>query len=478
MEKSLIQIMLHFASVKGLNVSTELSEYRDLLFERYRITRTNSEKMHKRACRYLPGGDTRTATYFEPYPHFIDRGEGAFLFDIDGNKLVDFQNNYTSLIHGHAHKPTADAVSRQMKMGTAYSSPFELQIELAQIITERFENIDLVRFANSGTEANMQALRIARAFTGRMKILKNEGAYHGSTDVFEASVDPDLKKAGTPDNIHVLPDSMGVSPNALKDVLVVPFNDIERTEDVIKKHKNEIACMIIEPILGSAGQVLPETNYLKDIRELTKKYDILLIFDEIVTGRLSTGGAQKYYDITPDLTSLGKIIGGGTSIGAFGGREDIMSQYDPRRGKMYHSGTFNGNAVVMAAGIATMRDYDENAVTYVNRLGSQFKTGMQGIYEKMNLNIQINGIGSIYNILFTDRKVFNYRDVARSHENLNKLLNLGLLINGVFNAERGMFCMSTAMTEQDIDFALKKTEEIMSEMLPVIEESAPELICT
>ena len=268
---------------------------------------------------YMPGGDTRTATYFDPFPHYIEMGEGAYIYDVDGNKLLDFQNNYTSLIHGHAHKPTVDAVSVQIALGSAYTAPFELQTTLAKLLVDRFPGIELIRFTNSGTEANMHALRIARAYTGKAKIIKTEGGYHGTTDVFEASVDPNLKKAGSLDNIKVIPESRGVSENALKDVIVTPFNDVERTKKIIEANYKDVACFIIEPVMGSAGQITSLPEYLKAVRELTERYGILLIFDEVVTGRLSYGGAQELYGITPDITSLGKIIGGGTPVGAGAG---------------------------------------------------------------------------------------------------------------------------------------------------------------
>ena len=322
----------------------------------------------------------------------------------------------------------------------------------------------------------MHALRIARAYTGKAKIIKTEGGYHGTTDVFEASVDPNIKKAGTLDEIKVIPESRGVSANALKDVLVVPFNDIERTRKVIEENHKDVACIIIEPIMGSAGQITPDIEYLKFLREITTEYNIVLIFDEVVTGRLSLGGAQKHYGVTPDITSLGKIIGGGTPVGAFGGKKEIMEMYDPRQKKMYHSGTFNGNAVTMAAGLAAMSAYDQEAVDYVNMLGKKFKDGVLDIYGRLGLNMQVSGEGSIYNILFTDKKVTNYRDVAAAHEELNKILYLDLLTRGVFDAERGMFCMSTAMTESDVDLGLGTLEEALKDMLPVIGIEAPELL--
>lgn len=453
----------------------EVYDYLEKIKARYAEERPNSYKMHLQACKYLPGGDTRTATFFLPYPNFIDYGEGAYMYDVDGHKLLDFQNNYTSLIHGHAHKPTVDAVCEQIAKGSAYTAPFEKQVELAQLLTERFPCLDMVRFTNSGTEANMHALRIARAYTGKAKIIKTEGGYHGTTDVFEASVDPNIKKAGTLDQIKVIPESRGVSANALKDVLVVPFNDIERTKKVIEEHHQEVACMIIEPVMGSAGQITPDIEYLRFLREICTQYNIVFIMDEVVTGRLSLGGAEKHYGIIPDICTLGKIIGGGTPVGAFGGKEEIMKMYDPREKKMYHSGTFNGNAVTMAAGLATMQAYDQAAVDYVNDLGSRFKDGVLKIYDKLGLGMKISGVGSIYNTLFTNIDVKNYRDVATAHEELNKVLYMDLLTRGVFDAERGMFCMSTAMTEGDVDFGLEQIENSLRDMLPVIQKEAPEL---
>lgn len=454
---------------------TTKAEFLQELEIRYRSMHPMSEKLHEEACVYFPGGDTRTATFFSPFPHYISKGEGAYIFDVDGNKLLDFQNNYTSLIHGHAHPPTVAAVQKQIALGSAFTAPIELQTKLAKILVDRFPSVDLVRFTNSGTEANMHALRIARAFTGKVKIIKTEGGYHGTTDVFEASVDPNLKKAGSVDSIKALPESRGVSENALKDVLVTPFNDIERTRKVIEENYKETACLIIEPVMGSAGQITPTMEYLYAIRDLTKKYEMLLIFDEVVTARLSLGGAQKWFEVYPDITTFGKIIGGGVPIGAFGGRRDIMSLYDPREKKMYHSGTFNGNAISMAAGVAAMEDFGQTQIDKVNHLGKYFEGGLKHILTNIGLNIQVNGVGSIYNIVFSNSKVSNYRDMAVSFEKLNELLFLSLLTKGVFNAPRGMFCISTAMTQTDIDWGLSKIKESLEEMTPVIQEVAPEL---
>ena len=285
------------------------------------------------------------------------------------------------------------------------------------------------------------------------------------------TIDADLQ-----DDINVIPESLGVSKNALKDVIVVPFNDIENTRRVLAENADEVACVIIEPVMGSAGQITPDPEWLQALRQMTTEYNVLLIFDEVVTGRLSTGGAHKHYGIMPDLISLGKIIGGGIPVGAFGGRRDIMDIYDPRRHQMYHSGTFNGNAITMAAGYATMKAYDAEKVDYVNALGARFRDGILEIYRDLSINMQISGVGSIYNTLFTNKVVRNYRDVATAHEELNKILFVDLITRGVFNAERGMFAMNTAMTEGDVDFCLDAVRASLKDMLPIIAIEAPELV--
>jgi glutamate-1-semialdehyde 2,1-aminomutase len=453
-------------------------KYMQQLHKEFAFTRPRSKELYAQAARYMPGGDTRTATFFNPFPHFIASGQGAFIFDEDGHKLLDMQNNYTSLIHGHAHQETVNVVREQIGKGSAYTSPMAWQIKLSELLTRRFPGIDLVRFANSGTEANMHALRAARAYTGKAKIVKTEGGYHGTTDVFEASVDPNLKQAGALDKIKVLPASLGVSENALKDVLVVPFNNIELTKAVIDRNYQEIAAVIVEPVMASAGQIVAEQAYLKFLREITEHYKIVLIFDEVVTGRLAMGGAQEHFGVLPDLTTLGKIIGGGIPIGAFGGKAQVMEIYDPRVRKMYHSGTFNGNAISMAAGYATMSSFAEKQVAAINMLGSYFQTQAQFCLQRAGLSCQIIGVGSIYNTIFGDSPIKSYRDVALTPEHLNELLFMKLLMQGVFIAPRGMFCLSTAMSKEEVDLAVARLEESLVWMRPVIEEVAPNLLAS
>lgn len=392
---------------------------KDKIYKEYRQKRQQSYRLNQEAKKHMPGGDTRTATYFKPYPHFIYRGEGCLIWDADGNKLIDFQNNYTSLIHGHAHKETVEAVSGQISKGSAYSAPLPAQIELSKIICERVPSIDLVRFTNSGTEATMHAVRGARAYTGRFKILKIEGGYHGTCDIFEASVDPYLKKAGSIDKPRPVPDSKGVPQSSMDEVIVAPFNDIESTKHIIEKNYSKISAFIIEPVMGSAGMIAPEHNYLRFIRDITQKYGIILIFDEVVTFRLAYGGAQELYEIYPDLTVLGKIIGGGIPIGAFGGKAEFMEMYDPRKKAMYHSGTFNGNAIAMVAGVAALNSYSKKDIDEINKLGEKLRVGCRNVFESLGLDVQINGVGSLSNIIFSNKTITEYRGVATSYEEFN-----------------------------------------------------------
>lgn len=454
----------------------KLNQLNKKLHKEYTTKRPISKAMCQQAGTFLPGGDPRTATFFRPFPHFIERGQGCYIWDVDGNKMLDFQNNYTSLLHGHAFMPVIKAVNEQMAAGTAYSAPHKSQIDMARILCERMPSIDLLRFTTTGTEAAMHAVRCARAYTNKTKILKLEGGYHGTSDIFETSVDPALRKAGPIDAPRPIPDSRGVPIEVLKQVLVVPFNNISLLKKVLEKRHQEIAAFIIEPIMGSAGMIEPLPGYLKAIRELTSHYNIVLIFDEIVTFRLTTGGAQQYYGVTPDLTTLGKPIGGGLPVGAFGGKAEIMKLYDPRERIMYHSGVYNGNAVSMRAGIAALQFYGEREIFRINDLGRIFARRCTESFSELGLKMRMSGVGSLWNIVFCDKEITEYRGMAQSHEELNLLLNLSLINKGVFNAPRGMFCMSTAMTENEVNFAANALKKALNELLPVIEEEAPELL--
>lgn len=454
----------------------EFDRIKQQLTETYQARTPASARLHAQATKVLPGGDTRNVTFFRPYPSYMEAGQGFLLTDADGNEILDFQNNYTSLIHGHAHPPTVAAVQEQIARGSAYSAPMRQQIELAEMICGRVDSVDLVRFTNSGTEATMHAVRGARAYTGRTRIVKIEGGYHGSSDTFEASVEPDMSQVGDLENPTAVADSKGVPQSVIDQVIIVPFNNIPVTKRLIEQNHRDIAAFIIEPVLGSAGQLEVSKEYLQFIRDITKTYGIVLIFDEIVTFRLAVGGAQARYGIQPDMTTFGKIIGGGIPVGAFGGKADMMRMYDPAAGLLHHSGTFNGNAVTMAAGVATLRDYGAAEAAHVNRLGERFRAGCGQVCDELGLRIRINGVGSLSNLIFSNDDITEYRGIANSYEQFNVLLGLALLNRGVFMAPRGMFCTSTPMGEAQVEAAVLAVRESLLEILPAIREDAPGLL--
>ena len=454
----------------------KISALRKRLHREYAAKRPVSWQLIQEAENLMPGGDTRTATYFQPFPHFIERGQGCYLWDADGNKLIDFVNNYSALVHGHAYPPLLRSLGEQVKNGTVYAAPAPLVNDYARLLCDRCPSIDLIRFTSSGSEASMQAVRCARAFTGRSLIVKMEGGYHGNSDIFEASVDPLLREAGPLHAPRPVPDSKGVPEDSLKQVIIVPFNDRRVLERVYQDHPDEIAALIVEPLMASAGMVEPEEGYLAFLREITRRNQSMLIFDEVTTFRLSPGGAQEYYDVMPDLTVLGKIIGGGLPMGAFGGRRQIMEMYDPRMRQMYHSGANNANLLAVRAGLVTMQGLDGTAIASLNALGELFRLRCRDVFAELGLNIQVIGAGSFANIVFTSVPITEYRGIATSYEEFNILLNLALLNKGVFNAPRGMFCVSTAMTENEINFAITAIRRCLYEMMPAITEEAPDLI--
>lgn len=323
--------------------------------ERAYVSRTKMSKIFdETACQYLPGGSTRSATDTHPYPIYMDGGKGCILTDVDGNEYIDFMNNYTALILGHAHPKVKQAISEQMQKGILLGAPSQNQYELGQLICERVDSVDRVRFCNTGTEAVMYVLRAARAVTGKRKVVKMEGGFHGTTEQVEISVSPDLALAGRAERPISLPDTQGITQGVLQDVLVVPYNNIDATKKIINENRKEIAAVIVEPVMGYAGMIPAEKEFLEFLRKITVQNNIILVFDEIITFRLAPGGAQEIYGVKPDLTTFGKIIGGGLPIGAFGGRGDIMDIFSPKReNPMHHSGTFNGNALTsMGLGIA------------------------------------------------------------------------------------------------------------------------------
>jgi glutamate-1-semialdehyde 2,1-aminomutase len=430
----------------------------------YRARTNGSRELYERALSNLPGGDTRTGTFFVPYPTFMARGAGCRLWDVDGNEYIDCLSNFTSLVHGHAHPEVTRAITEQAARGTVHGAPVESQIALASAIRERLPSVETLRFTNSGTEAAMMAIRAARAFTGRPKILKMEGAYHGSYDAARVSVHPRLSEHVAPSWPLGEPDEVGLSPGAVAEVLIAPFNDLETTAAIVRRHRHELAAVIVEPMMGAAGMIPAERAFLAGLRDVTRETGVLLILDEVITLRLAWGGAQSIFSLTPDLTLLGKIIGGGLPIGAFGGRADIMAFYDPRRRDVItHSGTFNGNAVTMAAGLATLALLTPAAIERINLLGERLRSSLGAVLAAARIPATVTGLGSLSHVHMSDEPVVDYRSAARAADSAAVLLHLALMNHGVFAASRGMFITSTAMQDADVDQVVASYAEALRE---------------
>src|SRR6266567_836131 len=399
----------------------------------YRRQTPGSRALHDRAVGVMPGGTTRTTTYFDPYPLYIDRGEGCRIWDVDGTERIDMLGNYSAMILGHAHPKVVEAINQQAARGTAFAAANPIEVELATLLCERVPSLDLVRFCNSGTEATMFAMRLARAFTGRPKIARIEGGYHGAHDYAEVSTHPDLAHAGPPDAPIAWPDSIGTPDWALEQTVVLPFNNADAAEAIIRREGRHLAAVILEPIIGAGGVIAATVEYLERLRNVTRELSILLIFDEVISLRVSPGGAQQLYGVTPDLTTLGKIIGGGLPVAAFGGRADVMELLDPRRQpSIAQGGTYNGNPLGMAAGLATMQELTPDVYEDLNRKGARVCEQLTEVFASHDVAVQVNGAGSMLALHFTSDPVVDYRTMAAADKRKARNLFLGLLNRRVF----------------------------------------------
>lgn len=434
--------------------------------ERYIASTPRSRALYEEARNYHPGGDSRTTVFYRPYPIFIVRGEGCRVWDADGTERLDFINNYTSVILGHANPAVVRAVEEQLRLGSCYAAPTEHQIRLARILTQRIPGVEHIRFTNSGTEATMQAIRAARAFTGRDKIAKCEGGYHGTHDTVEVSIRPPVDRAGDARRPLRVPATAGVPRSVLEEVIIIPFNDLEATRQIILEHRHELAAVIVEPVMGAGGVIPARPEYLQMLREVTAQNDILLIFDEVISFRVSSGGAQEVYGVTPDLTSLGKIIGGGMPIGAVGGRRDVMAVFDPTQGpRVVHGGTFNANPVTMVAGVATMEQLTPPVYARLNALGESLRQKLRSLFAELEVPAQVTGMGSLFNVHFTPGEVRTYRDTATRDDSLYHTVFLGLMNEGIFISPRLMGCLTTPMGEAEVDAFVEAMRRVVSRNL-------------
>ena len=459
---------------------TNMTEQEHELIGRYRDFSPGSAAVSTRAREVFPGGDTRMSAHYAPYPLAMTSAAGCTMTDVDGHQITDFMNNFTSLIHGHAHPDVVAAIQHQAPLGSAYAAPNEDQVVLAELIAERVPSIEQMRFTSSGTEATLMAIRCARAATGRQKIMKMEGGYHGSYELAEVSLVPMPDKRGSLDAPASTAIDGSFPDSVLADTVICPYNQPERARRLIDEHAAELAAVIVEPVLGSMGMLPADVEFLQALRDATERHGIVLIFDEVITLRLSGGGAQRHYGVTPDLTAMGKIIGGGLPVGGVGGKRELMQLFSPdHENPVMHASTFSGNALTMAAGLAAMRAFDDDEADRVNALGDRLRSGFNHVFEQTGIRARAFGMGSLSNLHFTDRQPADAREaldgmIAGGH--IAQLLHLTMLRHGVMSATRLMYCTSTAMSDADVDRAVTALNESVTEIRPFIEAERPALI--
>ena len=435
--------------------------------ERYQQMTVRSREAWENAKQYLPGGDSRTSIFWAPYPVFAERGEGCRLWDLDGNERIDFANSMTSLILGHANPRVVRAVQEQATKGLVYNAPNQHQVELARLLCERIPSMDMVRFTNSGTEATMNTLRGARAFTGRTKFAKAEGGYHGTHDAVEISVRTDPRQAGDPERPLPVPSVAGLPPEVIDQVVILPYNDTPSTRRLLEEHRGELAAVMVEPVLGGSGMIPADPDYLAMLRDFTRSDGSVLIFDEVISYRVAPGGSQEYYGIIPDMTALGKIIGGGLAVGAFGGRTDIMEQFDPTQGpKVDHSGTFNANPMTMVAGATTLQQLQPETYTRLAELTERLREGVREVAAELEAPLQVTGLGSSSACTSPATPVRNYRDVAGSNRELRQRVFWGLMNEGIFCSPNLVLCLSTPMGEPEVDAFVESFQRVLARNLP------------
>ncbi len=416
------------------------------------MNNTKSTSEFQRASKLIPGGVNSPVRAFKSIngqPIFIEKAKGSKITDIDGNEYIDFVSSWGPLILGHAHETVINAIKETAEKGTSYGAPTMIESEMAELIVEMVPSIESVRMVNSGTEATMSALRLARGYTKRELIIKFEGCYHGHADSF-------LIKAGSGAITLGLPDSPGVTEGTAKDTLIAKYNDLQSVKELFEKHKNQIAAVIIEPVAGNMGVVKPQKGFLKGLRDLIKENDSLLIFDEVITGfRLAKGGAQEYFDIMPDITTLGKIIGGGLPVGAYGGRKEIMEKLAPA-GPVYQAGTLSGNPLAMAAGLASLKIMNETEGFYqkLEEKAAKLEKGILENIQKTGSKAIINRVGSLMTLFFTElNEVNSFEDAVKSDtEKFAEYFKLAAE-SGIYLAPSQYECafISAAHTGEDID---------------------------
>ena len=426
---------------------------------------SKSESLFKRAQDFIPGGVNSPVRAFKAVggnPVFIKRADGAYIYDEDDNAYIELINSWGPMVLGHNHPVIREAVIKAMERGTSFGAPTAMEVQVAELITELVPSVEKVRMVNSGTEATMSAVRLARGYTGRDKFIKFEGNYHGHGDSFLISAGSGAVTMGSPD-------SPGVTDGTARDTLLAPFNDLEAVKNLVEANKGEVAVIIVEPVAGNMGLVLPREGFLKGLREIADQEGIVLIFDEVMTGfRLAIGGAQERFGVTPDLTTMGKIIGGGMPVGAYGGKKEIMDHVSPV-GPVYQAGTLSGNPIAMAAGHAMLDYLRRNPAVYseLEQIGNTLVGGFKNSLEKLGLPYTINNVGSMYTLFFTGQPVTDFESAKTSDTALFGKYFQAMLKRGVYLAPsqfESLF-LSTALKEEQLEKIIHANEEALKEII-------------
>ena len=423
------------------------------------LGKTRSEELFERAKKVLPSGVNSPVRAFKPYPFFVDRAKGSRIHSVDGDSYIDYCMAYGPLILGHSFEDVLDAAREQLEKGTLYGAPTENEVNFAELISRLFPCMEMLRLVNSGTEATMHAIRLARGFTGKKKIIKFEGCYHGAHDYV-------LVKAGSGATSFGAPDSLGIPEETTQNTIVLPYNNYPALEEVIKRESHDIAAVIVEPVIGNAGLILPNSGYLNQLRKLTEDYGVLLIFDEVITGfRLALGGAQERYRITPDLTTLGKILGGGFPIAAFGGRKEIMQHLSPL-GKVYQAGTFSGNPLSVSTGYAVLQTLHKNQDEIYPKLErncEELKKVLVDLTSTYHIEAQVNNIASMFQIFFASHPITDYVTAKSSDTKKFSIYFRELLKQGIFipPSQFETCFLSTAHSKDDLESTIEAVDNAL-----------------
>lgn len=422
----------------------------------YNVNRTNSQNLYKRAKEVMTGGVSRNTIFRRPHPYYAATARGSYVTDIDGTERIDFANNMASLIHGHSHPAIVEAVIDQMRKGTAYTLGTKVEVEFGELLTKRNHNFEKIRFVNSGTEAVMSMIKAARAYTGRPKIAKAEGAYHGTYDFAEISQIATPDTWGDVNKPNSVPVAFGTPECVKNDVVVFPYNDTERTLKLLEDNKEDLACVLIDPVSHRVGMFPIEEDFLMAVYKWTRKNKVLLVFDEVVTYRVTYNGMQSKYPIRPDMTALGKIIGGGFPVGAIAGSAEYMSVFDPTRRvlKQPHSGTFSANPVTMVAGKTAMELYDSNAVKEINHMAAVARKQIREAVKDADVPVKMTGAGSMFRFHFRHKAPHNYRESYQGADERKLIVDF---LDYMFLKENIMMintfaCMlATTITQREVD---------------------------